>query len=278
MTDFPDWQAPQAHATAINTTGVPLIRNITVISDTAVINAGTTSSPVTVTMPQFAEGYLLEVIPQNPGSRIFAADVVITHVDASNNPLAVEQVTVSNWQNLGNDTSVIRGRLLGTSIQVQAQVAASAWINTVTGSGVTADNIKIRSCALYTYVPGTGKRVPIIASADGLLCNGSASTPLGAVAGVVTLQQVLPDYTGAVQVSSSTVTGGGFTYSCQIDSYTVSNGTGGLSTIRFAQVNSTTPLNQQFSLPSCFNLAKLVQNSTVSASAGMAITILSPDQ
>lgn len=278
MTDFPDWQAPQAHATAINATGVPLLRNITVLTTTAVINAGTTSSPVTVNYPPFAEGYLIEVIPQNPGARIFACDLVITHVDASGNPLAIEQVTLSNWVNLGNDTAIVRGRLLGTAIKLQAQVAASTWINTVMASGVTADNVTLRACALYTYVPGTGKRVPIIADADGLLLPTSAGVSLPATAGTAVLVGALPDYTGAVLITTFTTGGGGFAFSPEIDSYTVANGTGSISKMRFATVNNSTPLIANFSLPSCFNVAYVIQQSTVVNSAGFAITIVSADQ
>lgn len=278
MTDFADWQAPQAHATAINTTGVPLVRNITVLDTGPVIPANTSGAARVVAMPAFAEGYLIEVIPQNPGTRIFCADIVITHTDASNNALAVEQVTVSNWQNLGNDTSVIRGRLLGTSITVQALTCSSAFLNTITGGSVTADSVKVRTCALYTYVPGTGKRVPIITSADGLLLNSADQVTLSGTAGNQTLVSVLPDYTGAVYVGASTLTGGGTSYSPRINSYTVSNGTGLLSQQDFPAVNSTTPAVTPWSLPSCFNVAFVVQRATAASNVGFSVMIAAADQ
>ncbi len=249
VADYPDWQTPQAHADQIASTGVPLLRNITVLSTTAVVNAGTTSGVFPQVYGQFYEGYLLEVIPQNPGTRIFAADLVITHLDASNNPVAIEQVTVSNWQNVGADTSIIRGRLLGVSLKVQAQVAASGWLNTVTGG-----------------------------ASGGLLLATSSAVPLGAVSGVATFVGVLPDYTGPVIVSSSTASGGGFSYIPRIISYSVSNGTGALSGQDFPAVTNTAPLITSFSLPSCFNLASIIQHSTVAGNAGFAVTIASADQ
>lgn len=278
MTDYQDWQEPQAHATAISATGVPLIRNITVLGTSAVLNAGTTTALPVQQYGAFAEGYLIEVIPQNPGSRIFAVDLVIEHHDQSNNPVAVEQVTLSNWQNVGNDTSIVRGRLLGTAIKVTAQVAASAWINTVTGGAVTADNVTVRQCALLTYVPGTGKRVPVIQQTDGLLLNTSSNVTLGVTNGQAFLVSVLPDYTGPVVVASATTTGGGFLFEPVINSYTVASGTGPTNAISFPNVGNGSPLIQQVSLPSCFNVAFIIQRSTVSANASMSIIINAADQ
>lgn len=278
VTDFPDWQEPQAHADAINTTGVPLLRNITVLDTGPTVNANSTGAPRTVQFSPFYEGYLIEVIPNNPGVNIFAVDLVIQHTDASGNALAVEQVTLSNFQNLGNDTAIVRGRLLGTSLTITCQAAASAWLNTVTGSVVTADSVKVRTCGLQTYVPGTGKRIPVIASSDGLLLATSSVVPLGAVAGVVTLVSILPDYTGPVTVHSFTGLGGGFTYEPRIQCYTVSNGTGVLNVIDFPNVLNGSPLITHVSLPSTFNLATIVQRSTVNQSAGFGIIIDSADQ
>lgn len=278
MTDFTDWQVPQANADAINQTGVPLIREITVLGTSTVLAAGSTTALPLQAYGPFAEGYLIEVIPQHPGTDIFAVDLVITHQDASGNNLCVEQVTLSNFQNVGNNTSVVRGRLLGTSLQVTAMVAASAWINGVTGSAVTADSVTIRQCALLTYVPGTGKRVPVIQQADGLLLNTSSHVTLGAVAGVATLVAVLPDYTGPVVVASATTTGGGFLYQPVINSYTVASGTGATNAISLANVGNGSPLIQEISLPSCFNVAFIIQRSTVSANASMSIIIDAADQ
>lgn len=278
MTDFQDWQTPQANATAINQTGVPLIREITVLSTSSVLAAGSTTALALQAYGAFAEGYLIEVIPQHPGTDIFAADLVITHQDASGNNLCVEQVTLSNYQNVGNNTSVVRGRLLGTSLQITVKVAASSWINGVTGSAVTADSVQIRQCALLTYVPGTGKRVPVIQQADGLLLNTSSNVLLGAVAGVASLVAVLPDYTGPIVVTSATSTGGGFLYEPVINSYTVASGTGATNAISFPNVGSGSPLIQAVSLPSCFNIAFIIQRSTVSANASMSIIINAADQ
>lgn len=278
VTDFPDWQAPQAHADAINTTGVPLLRNITVLDTGPVVNANSTGAPRTVAFSPFYEGYLIEVIPQNPGSRIFAVDLVITHTDASGNDVGDEQVTLSNFQNLGNNTSIVRGRLLGTSLTITCQAAASAWINTVTGSVVTADNVKVRTCGLQTYVPGTGKRVPVIQTSDGLLLGSASIIPLGAVSGVDNFLAVLPDYTGPVFVHSSTGLGGGFTYSPRIHCFTVSGGTGSQNVIDFPSVTLTAPLLSQVALPSTFNTASIVQRSTVNQSAGFGIVIDAADQ
>jgi hypothetical protein len=278
VTDFPDWQAPQAHADAISTTGVPVFRNITVLDTGPVVNANSVGAPRPVAFGQFYEGYLIEVIPQNPGSRIFAVDLVITHTDASGNDVGDEQVTLSNFQNLGNNTSVVRGRLLGTSLTITCQAAASAWINGVTGSVVTADNVKVRTCGLQTYVPGTGKRVPVIQSADGLLLATSSAVPLGAVSGVNNFVGVLPDYTGLVTVHSFTGLGGGFTYQPQISCFTVSNGTSALSTFAFPFVTSTTPLFTHVGLPSTFNTASIVQRSTISQSASFGVVIDAADQ
>lgn len=278
MTDFPDWQAPQAHATAISTTGVPVFRNITVLDTGPVVNANSTGAPRPVAFGPFYEGYLIEVIPQNPGTRIFAVDLVITHTDASGNDVGDEQVTLSNFQNLGNNTSIVRGRLLGTSLTITCQAAASAWINTVTGSVVTADNVKIRTCGLQTYVPGTGKRVPVIQTSDGLLLGTQSSVALGAVAGVDNFVAVLPDYTGPVFVHSFTGLGGGFTYEPRIHCFTVSNGTSAVNTIDFPNVLNGSPLQAQVSLPSTFNTASIVQRSTVAQSASFGIVIAAADQ
>jgi hypothetical protein len=278
VADYPDWQTPQAHATQIAATGVPLLRNIDVLNTTAVVNAGTTGGPFAQAYASIYEGYVIEVIPQNPGTRVFAADLVITHLDASNNPVAIEQVTVSNWANVGNNTSIVRGRLLGTSLTVKAQVANTAWLTGVTGGGPAADNVTIRFCGLQTYVPGTGKRVPIITAAGGLLLASSNVVPLGGVSGVNTLVAVLPDYTGPVIVSSSTGAGGGFTYQPRIASYTVSNGTAALSSQEFPQVTIAAPLVATFSLGSAFNVASVTQRSTVSTNGGFAVTVASADQ
>lgn len=278
MTDFPDWQSPQANANAINTTGVPLVREITVLGTSEVLAAGSTTALPSQAYGVFAEGYLIEVIPQHPGTDVFAADLVITHTDASGNNVCVEQVTLSNWQNVGNNTSIVRGRLLGTQLQVTVKVAASAWINGVTGGAVTADSVTVRQCALLTYVPGTGKRVPVIQTADGLLLDNAAGVPLGSVSGVANLVAVLPDYTGPVVVSSATTTGGGLLYQPVINSYTVAAGTGPVNAISFPNVGSGSPLISQVSLPSCFNVAFLIQRSTVSASASMSVIINAADQ
>jgi len=278
VTDFADWQAPQAHATAINTTGVPLLRNITVLDTGPTVNANSTGAPRTVQFGAFYEGYLIEVIPNNPGVNIFAVDLSIQHTDASGNALAVEQVTLSNFQNLGNDTAIVRGRLLGTSLTITCQAAASAWINTITGSVVTADSVKVRTCGLQTYVPGTGKRIPVIQQADGLLLGSASTVPLGAVANVETLIAVLPDYTGPVIVSSWTGLGGGFTYEPRIRCYTVSGGTGAQAVLDFPAVLLNTPFVIPCSLPSTFNVANIVQRSTVANSAGYNVIINAADQ
>jgi hypothetical protein len=278
VTDFADWQAPQAHATAINTTGVPLLRNITVLDTGPTVNANSTGAPRTVQFGAFYEGYLIEVIPNNPGVNIFAVDLSIQHTDASGNALAIEQVTLSNFQNLGNDTAIVRGRLLGTSLTITCQAASSTWINTVTGSVVTADSVKVRTCGLQTYVPGTGKRIPVIQQADGLLLGSASTVPLGAVANVETLIAVLADYTGPVIVSSWTGLGGGFTYEPRIRCYTVSGGTGAQAVLDFPAVLNGTPFIVQCALPSCFNVANIVQRSTVANSAGYNVIINSADQ
>lgn len=278
MTDFQDWHTPQANATAINQTGVPLIREITVLGTSSVLAAGSTTALPLQSYGAFAEGYLIEVIPQHPGTDIFAADLVITHQDASGNNLCVEQVTLSNYQNVGNNTSVVRGRLLGTSLQVTVKVAASAWINGVTGGAVTADSVTIRQCALLTYVPNTGKRVPVIQQADGLLLNTSSNVSLGTTNGQAFLVAVLPDYTGPIVVSSATTTGGGFLYQPVINSYTVASGTGPTNAVSFPNVGSGSPLIQAASLPSCFNIAFIIQRSTVAANASMSIIINAADQ
>lgn len=279
MTDFPDWQAPQAHADAISTTGVPVFRNITVLDTGPVVNANSTGLARLVTFGQFYEGYLIEVIPQNPGSRIFAVDLLITHTDASGNDVGDEQVTLSNFQNLGNNTAIVRGRLLGTSLTITCQAASSAWINTVTGSsGLIADNVKVRTCGLQTYVPGTGKRVPVIAASDGLLLATSSAVPLGAVSGVNVFVAALPDYTGPVVVHSFTGLGGGFTYAPRINCYAVFNGTAPLHTIDFPNVLNGSPLITQVSLPSTFNTASIVQRSTISQSAAFGVVINAADQ
>jgi len=278
LTDFPDWQGPQAHATAISTTGAPLLRNITVVRDAGPFAPGTVTGIVHFTFSAFYEGYLIEIIPSNPGVNIAACDVVIQHIDASGNIVSVEQVTLSNFQNLGTETCMVRGRLLGVEIGVQIQVANSAWINGVTGSVVTADSVSLRICGLQTYVPGTGKRVPVIQASDGLLLPSTDVVPLGAVAGVVTLVSVLPDYTGPVVVHSFTGLGGGFAYEPRIQCYTVSNGTGVLHVIDFPNVTNAVPLIAQVSLPSTFNVATIVQRSTVSQSAGFGIVVNSADQ
>lgn len=278
MTDFPDWQAPQAHADAINTTGVPLIRNATVIATGLNVNAGATSVPVTYQYPAFAEGYLIEVIPQHPGVRIFVCDVLISHLDASDNVLAVEQVTMSNWQNAGNNTATIRGRLLGTQLTLQAQVGDSAFLNTITGGAVTADAIRLRACALYTYIPNTGKRVPIITGSDGLLLGSQDTVALTNVVGNTALVAVLPDYTGAVVVSSFTTLGGGFIFRPRISSFTVANGTAPLAVQEFPATQVNLPQFSQFSLPSAFNVAYVIQQSTVANSAGFNVLITAADQ
>ena len=278
MTDFPDWQAPQAHATAINQTGVPLLRNITVERDSGPFTPGTVTSVIHFTFPAFYEGYLLEIIPVNPGVNIFACDLVIQHLDASGNICGIEQVTLSNYQNLGNNTSIVRGRLLGIEIGVQLQVATSGWINGVTGGVITADSVNLRICGLQTYVPGTGKRVPVIQASDGLLLGSASTILLGAVANVETLVEVLPDYTGPVIVSSWTGLGGGFTYEPRIRCYTVSGGTSAQAVLDFPKVLLDTPFIAQVSLPSTFNVANIVQRSTVSQPAGYNVIINAADQ
>lgn len=278
MTDFPDWQAPQAHATAINTTGVPLVRNITVLRDSGPFTPGTVTSVIHFTFNPFYEGYLLELIPANPGVNIAAADLVIQHLDASGNIVAIEQVTLSNYQNLGSETCIVRGRLLGIEIGVQLQVATSGWINGVTGAVVTADSVSLRICGLQTYVPGTGKRVPVIQQADGLLLGSASTVSLGAVANVESLVAVLPDYTGPVIVSSWTGLGGGFTYEPRIRCFTVAGGTSAVAVLDFPKVLLDTPFIIQCSLPSCFNVAEIVQRSTVANSAGYNVIIHAADQ
>jgi hypothetical protein len=278
VTDFPDWQAPQAHATAISTTGAPLLRNITVVRDAGPFTPGTVTSVIHFTFSAFYEGYLLEIIPANPGVNIAACDVVIQHLDASGNIVSIEQVTLSNYQNLGSETCMVRGRLLGVEIGVQLQVATSGWINGVTGSVVTADSVSLRICGLQTYVPGTGKRVPVIQQSDGLLLGSASTVALGAVANVETLIAVLPDYTGPVIVSSWTGFGGGFTYEPRIRCYTVSGGTSAVAVLDFPAVLTTAPLIAQVSLPSTFNVANIVQRSTVAQNAGYNVIVNSADQ
>lgn len=278
MTDFPDWQAPQAHATAISTTGAPLLRNITVVRDAGPFTPGTVTSIIHFTFSAFYEGYLLELIPANPGVNIAAADLVIQHIDASANIVAIEQVTLSNFQNLGSETCIVRGRLLGVEIGVQLQVATSAWINGVTGSVVTADSVSLRICGLQTYVPNTGKRVPVIQQSDGLLLGSQSTIPLGAVANVEQTISVLPDYTGPVIVSSWTGFGGGFTYEPRIRCFTVAGGTTAIAVLDFPAVVNGTPFVIPCSLPSTFNVANIVQRSTVAQNAGYNVIINAADQ
>lgn len=263
---------------AANVNVIPL-KNISLIGSTGVLAAGALSGVTTFAMPSQAEGYLLEMIPQNPGTRIFAADILITHVDAAGHNVAFEQVTVSNWQNIGNNPAVIRGRLIGTSIKVQAQVAASAWMNTITGGSVTADSIVISAFALPVYVPNTGKRVPIIASADGLLLGNGNTVLLGNTAGNATFVGVLPDYTGPITMSVQTEQGGGTTFSGRIRCYTVSNGTGTLAELETPPCTIVAPQSIQTSLPSCFNVAYMVQRITAAGvNVGMSILINAADQ
>lgn len=278
VTDFPDWQAPQAHADASAATGVPLIRNITVLRDVGPFAPNTVSSVFHWTFSPFYEGYLIELIPVTPGAKIFAADVVIQHLDASGNVVGIEQVTLSNYQNAGNNTSIVRGRLLGNQIGVQVQVASSGWINGVTGSVVTADSINVRICGLQTYVPGTGKRVPVIQSSDGLLLESSFPAALTAVIGNVGFIGVLPDYTGSVVVNAFTTAGGGFTYAPRIDTYAVFNGTSPLSSVELPNVANNAPVTQLIALPSGFNTAVAVNKAAVAGNAGYSVVVTSADQ
>jgi hypothetical protein len=259
---------------------VSTAENITYVGTTPVIAAGTTSAVYDFPMPTYGEGYLLEVIPQHPGSDIFACDVLIQHVDANGVTIAFETVTVSNFQNLGNDASVIRGRMLGTQINVQVVTAASSWLNGVTGgSGITADSVAVHVFALPTYVTGTGKRVPVIQASDGLLLANSDTVTLSASAGTATFVGVLPDYTGPVVLSVQTELGGGTTFSGRINCYTVSNGTATLAVIETPPCTIITPQSMLTSLPSTFNIALMVQrNTSGTPSAGMSVLIYSADQ
>lgn len=82
MTDFPDWHTPQANATAISTTGVPLLSNPNVLinEQLQVIAAGSDAvyGPVTVTQT----GYSLQVITLFPVAATNPfVEVVLTWTD-----------------------------------------------------------------------------------------------------------------------------------------------------------------------------------------------------
>lgn len=77
MTDFPDWQAPQAHATAISTTGAPLLRLTTKIgsgSATSIPATGqvTLITAAPITQPGYEAALQLN-LPVATGTIPFAA-------------------------------------------------------------------------------------------------------------------------------------------------------------------------------------------------------------
>jgi hypothetical protein len=258
------------NALAMSNQQVSTQSNITVLSQTSTVLAGNISGVFSQAYPPTAEGYQLEVIPANPGTRIFAVDLSISHQDAANNIVAYEQVTLSNWQNIGTNPSIVRGKLFGTTLRVQANVAASSWLNTITGGSVVADNISVIFCAIPDYIPGSGRRVPIITAGDALWPMSNIIT-LGAVSGVVTFGGVMPDFTGPVIWTSWTTFGGGFAFIPVIRSYTVSEGTPPYTEMRGNVVNDTTPFLWNVSLPSMFNTVWIEQDSTVANTAGVAI-------
>jgi hypothetical protein len=260
------------------------LKNISEIGSTSFCSAGALSAVTTFAMPSQAEGYLIECIPGHPGTEIFVADILITHLDNVSRVVGYEEVTTSNWENLGNDVTVIRGRLLGTSITVQANVASSTWINTVTGGSVTADGFNMSVYALPVYVPNTGKRVPIISASDGLLFASSNSVSLPATQNAVEFAGVIPDYTGQVIFSSyNGASGTTAAYQAWIKCWTVTNG----SSAELADIylpiqtagSSVAAMNTLIALPSCFNTLSFINRSTVAqASVGASLTIPSPDQ
>ena len=258
---------------------VATTKDITELQATSYISAGATGGPFTQVMPSAAEGYLLELVPQHLGTEIYAADVEIVHVDSIGTSIAVETVTVSNLQNLGNQCCVIRGRLLGASIQVTVVNAASAWINAVSGgAGLVADGAILKIFSLSTYVPGTGKRVPVIQESDGLLLPSSNQVPIAAANDSTEIIGVIPDYTGAVLLHAYNGGPANSIFQPWIKCFTVSFGTTELSDIYGPQLSVGDQCAQEISLPSTFNVAWIINRGTVAQTQGYSLIIMSPDQ
>lgn len=150
MTDFPDWQAPQAHATAISTTGAPLLRftsNLGSGSNQALAANLTTTLLNTVSLNQPGyEGVFSLTMPSGSGTVPFVR-MVIVWTDATTG-LTVGQRTF--FMTCGNGQALsyyIHGPTKGNQVSITVTVldalvgATLTWGFNLTSHVYLNDNI-----------------------------------------------------------------------------------------------------------------------------------------
>jgi hypothetical protein len=125
VTDFPDWQVPQAHATAIAGTGVPLLRlstNKKTNTGTTIAGGGTNTLLTAGAMVQ--PGYEIGVrcsVPAGTGTLPFVAFTLTWTDSVTNIQTARRDVVVAAGNGSGNAiTSYFNGPCRGNTLKVVA--------------------------------------------------------------------------------------------------------------------------------------------------------------
>lgn len=228
--DFPDYGVPQAHATAIQETGVPSSLNVLVGTQTNVAPTGGIFGPFVFDFP-VGGGYELYLTPNGSGGGCFLADCLLEHLDANGFVTQTETITAGNQVNgttqNTNGGVIIRGNLHGTQLSIGGTAASTATMTTILGylSGAPAVGGFDMHCYAVPFMQESQPRVGPIDSTPGLLGRDSAAS-LGAVNGAFTDCGPLLSYCGpaTLHASAGSNQGAGFQFAAQLQGFTVNGG------------------------------------------------------
>lgn len=244
------------------------------LQTTAAVAAGVTGGPFSQAMPGYATGYAVEVVPVTTGSGVFwAADVVVAQYDAAGQQLTTEVFTVTNYPlsvSAGIDTAVVRGPLVGTTIQVTMLNATAGFLNTLMGISSTVPQIKAKVYAL-AYIPPAGSGI-VDPFDDKVLCPSEA-TP---VSGSYTYLPLKP-YAGLACMNIQNAGTSSQTMQVAISSYSVATGPASAITEFWSDfVAGQSAVTTTFAVDNYLNVVGLVQRAGGSGyNAQVGITALS---
>lgn len=160
VTDYPDWQTPQAHATAISITGAPLLRLTNNLgSGSAVTIAGGATDTFLVATSVNQPGYELTVqayMPASSGTVPFLHVQMIWYDATLGIKIAKRDVVMACGNAVGNVlTYYMRGPMHGDKMMITCQNLDPAVTATVTWSANATSHVYEQDGAIQYGYTGT---------------------------------------------------------------------------------------------------------------------------
>lgn len=160
ITDYPDWQTPQAHATAISITGAPLLRLTNNLgSGAAVTIAGGASSTFLAATAINQPGYELTIeayMPASSGTLPFLHVQIIWEDTATGIKIAKRDVVVACGNAVANVlTYYIRGPMHGGKMMITCANLDPAVTATITWSANATSHVYEEDNAIQYGYTGT---------------------------------------------------------------------------------------------------------------------------